>query len=192
MLVYCPFQMQWPRRKCENTAHRSLHTVFDAHNSPSRNPRFFWLWPPKKRTAQTDSHLTVWFGGGPGCSGLSAFFQQNGPISVPDNKENRTIIQPNKYSFTDFGWTMWLDHPVPTGLSQGELDHANEEDVAQQFLTFMKNLYSIFPELHSKKLWFAGESYAGQYIPHLSDHLHNQTDNLNLSGFMIADGRLSG
>ncbi|CAO1628921.1 unnamed protein product [Parajaminaea phylloscopi] len=155
---------------------------------------FFWMFPPSKskQAAEADKRITFWFGGGPGCSGLTALFQQNGPISVPDNKENRTIIKPNPYSFTDFGWTIWLDHPVATGLSVGELDHRDETDVAKEFYLFLQNLHTVFPELKGKEMYFAGESYAGQYIPWLSDHIHNQTDTFDLSGFMVIDGLLAG
>jgi carboxypeptidase C (cathepsin A) len=46
------------------------------------------------------------------------------------------------------------------------------EEVTAEFITFMNNLYIMYPEFSGKRLYIAGESYAGKYIPAFSVALH--------------------
>lgn len=47
----------------------------------------------------------------------------------------------------------------------------DEKGVAELFLNFMLELYKTFPDLLSKRLFIAGESYAGAYIPNIADRI---------------------
>ena len=53
--------------------------------------------------------------------------------------------------------------------------------------------FDAFPEFKNRELYFTGESYAGLYIPMLSDRILNNTaeakaHGVNLQGFMIGNG----
>ena len=58
---------------------------------------------------------------------------------------------------------VWVEQPVGTGFSQGTPTATSEEDVAAQFLGFFKNFMDTFG-LQGRKVYIAGESYAGQLI----------------------------
>jgi carboxypeptidase C (cathepsin A) len=49
----------------------------------------------------------------------------------------------------------------------------------------MYNLYAKYPEFNGKRLYIAGESYAGKYLPAISVALHEA--GFNLHGSLIGD-----
>ena len=63
---------------------------------------------------------------------------------------------------------IWVEQPVGTGFSEGKITAQNEYDVAAQFLGFFQNFLDLF-DLHHKKIFIAGESYAGYYVPYIAD-----------------------
>jgi carboxypeptidase C (cathepsin A) len=42
------------------------------------------------------------------------------------------------------------------------------DDCATAWNYFMQNLYTLYPEFQGKDFYFAGESYAGKYLPRYS------------------------
>ena len=70
---------------------------------------------------------------------------------------------------------LWVEQPVGTGFSQGTPSATSERDVAAQFLGFFKNFLDTF-ELHNKKIFITGESYAGAYVPYIADAMLNTND----------------
>ena len=83
---------------------------------------------------------------------------------------------------------VWVEQPVGTGFSQGTPTAKNEADVAQQFLGFFKNFLETF-DLHNRKVYITGESYAGYYVPYIADAMLNSNDtkNFGVEGIMIYD-----
>ncbi|EJU03580.1 alpha/beta-hydrolase [Dacryopinax primogenitus] len=127
---------------------------------------FFWYWPTS--APEGSKHLTIWLNGGPGCSSLMGFLQENGPIMFLPGMD--------KPEYNPEGWTtatnmLYIDQPIGTGFSAGPASVRNEEDIAEQFYGFLQQFYTIFPELLSKPLIFAGESYAGYYIPFIAHRI---------------------
>ncbi|CAO1619579.1 unnamed protein product [Sympodiomycopsis kandeliae] len=159
------------------------------NNATDTDQLFFWLWPPAN--GAPDKDLTIWFGGGPGCSGLGGMLQEVGPFLLPDNSQGKTIVKKNPNSWTNAGWVLFLDQPGYTGFSTvAPRDDLNEAIIAKQFQGFLANLYKTFPELSSKNLYLQGESYAGQYIPHIADAIYNSTSSkIPLKGMGIYSGR---
>ena len=62
---------------------------------------------------------------------------------------------------------LWVEQPVGTGFSQGVGTETSQEMVAASFLGFLKNFIDTFG-LHGKKIYIAGESYAGMYVPYIA------------------------
>lgn len=124
---------------------------------------FFWKF---HRQNFDSPSLLVWLNGGPGCSSLDGALLELGPLRVNDDKK-LYFHQDSWYSRSDL---LFVDQPLGTGFSQGkekEYDTTLEE-VAQNFLDFLRNYYEVFPEDAEKDLILAGESFAGQYIPYIS------------------------
>lgn len=47
-------------------------------NAPNASSLYFWFFPTSNEDGQDD--LIIWLNGGPGCSSLEGFFQENGPV----------------------------------------------------------------------------------------------------------------
>lgn len=64
----------------------------------------------------------------------------------------------------------------------------SEEDVAAQFLTWFKNFVDTF-DMQGYKVYIAGESYAGMYVPYIASAMldKNDTTYYDLSGILIYD-----
>ena len=83
---------------------------------------------------------------------------------------------------------VWVEQPVGTGFSQGVPSAKTEEDVARQFLGFFENFVDTF-DLHGKRIFIAGESYAGMYVPYIASAMLDANDStyFNLEATMIYD-----
>ena len=119
---------------------------------------YYWLWGAED--AADSDNLIIWLNGGPGCSSLNGFLQENGPIVYINEGDTPA---PNPYSWLNAGNVVWLEQPVGTGFTTGKSTVQNEDDVGKQVAGFLDNFYATFPELKGKKLYLTGESYAGSY-----------------------------
>ena len=61
---------------------------------------------------------------------------------------------------------MWIDQPVSTGFSPGNITVNDENDVAKDFMGFWENFMTAFG-FQGRDVYIAGESYAGQYVSNL-------------------------
>ncbi|MCJ1398410.1 hypothetical protein MMC11_001608 [Xylographa trunciseda] len=129
--------------------------------------------------------VTIFLNGGPGCSSLDSFFQETG----------RFLWQPgtylpveNPYSWVNETNMMWVDQPVGTGFSIGEITAKTQEETALDFVHFFKNFEDIFG-IKNFKIYVTGESYAGRYVPYISAAMLNQKDTeyFNLQGALTYD-----
>lgn len=156
-------------------------------NATNENQLFFWFWPSENEAAGDE--ITIWLNGGPGCSSLDGLFQENGPFLWQSGTYEP---MPNPYSFTNLTNMIYIDQPVGTGLSPAAEGFpatiVNEEQVAKQFMGFWKNLFDTF-DLHGRKVYITGESYAGQYIPYIAYYMleANNTEYYNVNGIQIND-----
>jgi carboxypeptidase D len=83
---------------------------------------------------------------------------------------------------------VYIDQPVTTGFSRGNITVNNEDDVATQFKGFWKNFIKTF-SMQGYKIYITGESYAGQYIPYIASGMLDEDDceYFNLKGININD-----
>ncbi|WFD42919.1 carboxypeptidase D [Malassezia psittaci] len=147
---------------------------------------FFWLWEPANDVGHDD--VVVWLNGGPGCSSLEGLFQENGPFSLPMQKE--WVVKQNPYSWTNLSHVVWVENPVGVGFTKGTPDIKGERDLAREFYGFLEQFYETFAELKGKRLWITGESYAGMYIPYIAHEIYQHPTNasgINLQGISIND-----
>lgn len=81
---------------------------------------------------------------------------------------------------------IWIDQPVSTGFSPGDILVNDEIDVGNQFAAFWKNFIDTF-SMHGYKVYITGESYAGQYIPYIASNFLDRKDTkyYNLKGIQV-------
>jgi carboxypeptidase D len=81
---------------------------------------------------------------------------------------------------------LWVEQPVGTGFSIGEVTATSEEDIAQDFVDFFLNFETIFG-IKNFKIYVTGESYAGRYVPYISAAMIDRKDktHFDLSGKYI-------
>jgi carboxypeptidase D len=108
----------------------------------------------------------------PGCSSLEGLLQENGPFIW---QYGTYLPVPNPYTWVNLTNVVWVEQPVGTGFSQGTPTATSEADVAAQFMGFWENFVDTF-ELRNRKVFIAGESYAGYYVPYIADAMLNEND----------------
>ncbi|KAF1989543.1 alpha/beta-hydrolase [Aulographum hederae CBS 113979] len=157
-------------------------------STPNASELYFWFFPTTNPEGSED--LTIWLNGGPGCSSLEGFLQENGPFLWQYG-----TFQPiqNPWTWINLTNMVWVEQPVGTGFSQGTPIATNEETVAEQFLGFWKNFIDTFG-LHGKKIWITGESYAGYYVPYITDAMQSKNDTkyFGAEGSMFYDPVITG
>ncbi|KLO06769.1 alpha/beta-hydrolase [Schizopora paradoxa] len=149
---------------------------------------FFWFWPTNN--ASNGNELLFWTNGGPGCSSLEGFLQENGPISWSWGQAEPT---PNPWSWTNLSHVLWVEQPVGTGFSQGTPSIENDDELAAQVMGFLEQFLEVFSELKGKDFYVSGESYAGFYVPYIANWIYEHPEglDLHLKGISIADPSLS-
>ncbi|KAF8512401.1 alpha/beta-hydrolase [Gautieria morchelliformis] len=156
-------------------------------NANETRKLFFWFWPTNN-PAHGDE-LLFWTNGGPGCSSLEGFFQENGPVTWSWGQAAPTA---NPWSWTNLSHVLWVEQPVGTGFSQGEPNISNDDELAAQVMGFLEQFLDVFSELKGKNFYVSGESYAGFYVPYIANWIYEHPGlDLNLQGIWIADPSLS-
>lgn len=83
---------------------------------------------------------------------------------------------------------IWIEQLVGVGHTQGVPNITNEVELAQELLGFYKSFVDAF-QVHGRKVYLTGESYAGFYVPYIADAFINANDSTyyNLKGVAIND-----
>jgi len=147
-------------------------------NDTSRN--LFFVFQPT--VGAPVDEITIWLNGGPGCSSLEGFFQENGRFIWSWGMYQPQI---NPYSWVNLTNVLWVEQPVGTGFSAGEVRATSEEDIAEDFSKFFLNFQKTFG-ISKFKIYITGESYAGRYVPYISANMldKNDTDHYDVSGML--------
>ncbi|CAD6499807.1 BgTH12-03914 [Blumeria graminis f. sp. triticale] len=115
------------------------------------NQLWFWFFPSTNPLAERE--VTIWLNGGPGCSSLNGLIQENGPF-LWQSGTYQPILNP--YSWTNLTNVIYIDQPVSTGFSSGNITVENENDVSTHFLAFWKNFVSKF-KMEGYEVYITGE-----------------------------------
>ena len=150
--------------------------------------------------AQNDSEnapVLIWFNGGPGCSSMLGFMQENGPFRI---ESGGTKFHPDEFSWNRETNLLYIEQPAGVGYSycNSAKDCAfDDEKSGQDNLTVTLEWFKKFPEFANNELYISGESYAGVYVPYLAYYIteHNEKyaddDTVfkpNLKGFAVGNG----
>lgn len=144
---------------------------------------YFWFVPSANPLAKDE--ITIWLNGGPGCSSLEGFFQENGPV-IWQYGSYRPVKNP--YTWANLTNVVWVEQPIGTGFTQGTPTETNEDEVAATFLGWFKNFIDTF-NLHNRKIYVTGESYAGYYVPYITNAMLDKKDKVyyDATGLIIYD-----
>ncbi|KAG6489766.1 hypothetical protein ZIOFF_051045 [Zingiber officinale] len=130
---------------------------------------FYWFFE-----ATHDAHnkpLLLWLNGGPGCSSIGYL-----------------IAEAN---------LLFLESPVGVGFSytntSSNLNKLGDTINAEDAYIFLVNWFKRFPRFKSHDFYIAGESYAGHYVPQLSEKIFDENkivpakNYINFKGFIIGN-----
>ncbi|KAL5116457.1 hypothetical protein ACEQ8H_005693 [Pleosporales sp. CAS-2024a] len=170
-------------------SYAGLMPISDKPNDKSQ--MYFWFVPSANKDAGDE--ITIWLNGGPGCSSLEGFLQENGPISWQYG--TAPYAQYNPWNWATLTNMVWVEYPLNTGFSKrGPETRAptSQEEAAQQFLGFFKNFVDTFG-LQNRKIYITGESYAGRYVPYIAKAMLNKKDTkyYGVKGIMIYDPKIA-
>lgn len=152
----------------------------------AKNSRLFYIYVEAEDNEKQTAPLTVWFNGGPGCSSLGGFWTENGPFGTDDGAN----LWLREFRWSRFTNMLWFENPVGVGFSYSTDDNYNTGDAitAEENLLALQDFFSTFPALKSVDLYLAGESYAGVYIPMLSQAILKAQDAGKWAGLPLLKG----
>eukprot|EP00003_Mantamonas_plastica_P021896 TRINITY_DN361_c0_g2_i1.p1 TRINITY_DN361_c0_g2~~TRINITY_DN361_c0_g2_i1.p1 ORF type:complete len:302 (-),score=94.42 TRINITY_DN361_c0_g2_i1:741-1646(-) len=150
---------------------------------------FYWFFESQSNPA--DDPVLLWLQGGPGCSGLTGLFTENGPfIAGPD---------PEKLLMNDFSWNkianvIYIEAPAGVGFSYSKntSDYTtNDKQTADDNWKAMVAFFNKFPQFRKNQFFITGESYGGHYLPDLAALIQQRNKagdfNINLQGFFLGN-----
>ncbi|KAJ3576241.1 hypothetical protein NP233_g575 [Leucocoprinus birnbaumii] len=148
-------------------------------NSDDVTPHLFFVLVKNRRTADKER-------GGPGCSSFDGLMMEIGPWRT-DGKGGFKVQEGGWEEYTT---VVFVDQPAGTGFSYTSTDrYVHLMDEAQkQFLQFLQQFYAVFPEYKRMDTYFAGESFAGQWIPYFADAVLSSSLHVPLKGIAIGNG----
>jgi len=134
--------------------------------------------------------VVLWLNGGPGSSSILGMLQELGPLLI-----NATGgLMRNPYSFTKQANLLILESPGGVGYSYcaamltGGSCSNTDKSTAKAARAALQDFFAIkFPELKANGLYIVGESYAGVYIPTLTEELLEHAPEIDIRGIAVGD-----
>ncbi|KAK4275730.1 hypothetical protein QN277_018764 [Acacia crassicarpa] len=156
--------------------------------------QLFYLFVESQRNPLKDPIL-LWFVGGPGCSALSAFFLENGPVTIDRN--SRGILPKlllNPYAWTQVLNVIYIDLPVGTGFSYSQTQqgyHSSDILWIENAYDFLQKWFIDYPEFVSNILYVGGGSYSAMPTVPLVKNVYEgckagSKPFINFKGFVLA------
>lgn len=142
--------------------------------------------------------LVLWLNGGPGCSSLDGFIYEHGPFNFRrgDQPGSKPVIELNPFSWTKISSIIYLESPAGVGYSYSDTENdyiTGDLTTASDNYKFLLQWFEEYPEFVHNPFFIAGESYAGVYVPTLSQEVVNGIEvgvepSLNFKGYLIGNG----
>jgi len=158
-------------------------------SAASKYENIYYYLVASSRNPET-APLVLWLNGGPGASSFYGFFTENGPYTIDDQLKLHDNL---------FGWNtkfnyLIMDQPIGVGYSYASKNYtiANEAQTTQELYLAIVAFYQKYPDLLNHKLFIAGQSYAGHYIPKvaikiLNENAAKKVDKIPLAGIILGD-----
>lgn len=153
---------------------------------------FFWKFSDREKIPEAKKRTIFWLNGGPGCSSMDGALMESGPFRI-DRHGEVTLLDGSWHKAGDM---VFVDQPAGTGFSFTDVFRHDLDQISLDFLRFLDKYFELFPEDRQNEIFFAGESYAGQYIPYIADGIlkYNKAHNdkpYNIKGLLIGNGWIS-
>ncbi|KAM6545894.1 hypothetical protein CsatB_026630 [Cannabis sativa] len=163
-------------------------------NQTNGRALFYWFFEAINNSQHKP--LVLWLNGGPGCSSIGfGAAEEVGPFFP--QKGSKPKLKFNPYTWNNAANLLFLESPVGVGFSytntSSDIDKLGDTVTAKDSYNFLVNWFKRFPQFQSHEFYIAGESYAGHYVPQLSEVIFDQNKRLakrnyiNLKGFMIGN-----
>ena len=151
-----------------------------------KNELFYIFVPSQSNTSSTDPVL-LWLNGGPFCSSLFGLLGEIGPVIAGFFTG---YFEKNEYSWNKKTNLLVFEFPAGLGFSKtyDRNQTWNDTKTAKSNLYALKNFFKLFPQYKNNSFYMSGESYAGVYIPFLSQAIIDDGRNINLKGVLIGNG----
>lgn len=172
------------------------HYEFDSYSGYipiDEKNKFHYVFLESQNDPENDPFI-IWFTGGPGCSGMLAYFMENGPC-VWDGMDTDPLPHPNEFSWNAKANLLYVDNPAGVGFNLGyEGEYLDDIIAGEQEVNFTLGFFERYSEFLKNDLYITGESYGGIYVPYLAYNLHTRNlttrsgGHLNLQGIAVGNG----
>lgn len=163
-------------------------------NQQAGRALFYWLVEAPTSRSPESRPLVLWLNGGPGCSSVAyGSAEEIGPFRIrPDGK----TLYFNPYAWNKLANLLFLESPAGVGFSysntSSDLYTAGDQRTAEDAYTFLVNWFERFPQYKYRDFYIAGESYAGHYVPQLSQVVYQKNKGIknpviNFKGFLVGN-----
>lgn len=170
-----------------------MYSGFVEVDAPTGSNLYYWYF--RDEDIEDDSPLVLWLNGGPGASSQIGNLIENGPLKFVKTPAGDIEV----HSVTDRAWTsianmLYLDQPIGTGYSYGDLIYDSQQQVRDYTLKFILGFYAKHPEMRKRNFFITGESYGGKFLPNIADailgynKLANANDRIPFKGMMVGNG----
>uniref|UniRef100_F1KPY0 Carboxypeptidase n=1 Tax=Ascaris suum TaxID=6253 RepID=F1KPY0_ASCSU len=165
------------------------------HSSTPGNYLHYWFVESQGNPASDP--VVLWLNGGPGCSSLGGLLTELGPFRP--NPDGRTLYE-NVYSWNKAANMLFLETPRGVGFSYQDTAVNNDTTwddakTALESAAAVEDFFTVFEQFRGNDFYITGESYAGIYIPTLTDELIKRIQagklRINLVGIAIGNGAFS-
>ncbi|CAA7389447.1 unnamed protein product [Spirodela intermedia] len=152
---------------------------------------FYWLI---ESPANASSPLVLWLNGGPGCSSVAfGASEELGPFRI--RSDGQTLFL-NPFAWNTAASLLFLESPAGVGFSYSntstDLYSSGDRRTAADAYQFLVGWFDRFPQYKHREFYIAGESYAGHYVPQLSQVIYRknkgiQNPAINFKGFLVGN-----
>ncbi|GLT88888.1 hypothetical protein SLE2022_068970 [Rubroshorea leprosula] len=163
-------------------------------NKKAGRALFYWLTESPASRAAESRPLVLWLNGGPGCSSVAyGAAEEIGPFHIRPDGETLYL---NPYAWNNLANVLFLESPAGVGFSYSnttsDLYDAGDKRTAEDAYVFLVNWFERFPQYKQRDFYIAGESYAGHYVPQLSQIVYErnkgvQNPVINFKGFLVGN-----
>ncbi|KAK4774819.1 hypothetical protein SAY86_009754 [Trapa natans] len=131
--------------------------------------QLFYYFVESQRTPSQDP-LMLWLTGGPGCSVLSAFLYESGPVEFTyvGYKGGMPSLHLNPNTWTKAMSIIYVDAPIGTGFSYSTTaeNYATDDyKSSEQIYEFLRKWLLLHPQFLNNILYVGGDSYSGIPLP---------------------------